>query len=101
MSVVDNAGQTLALDTVGALFRSDDAGVTWHPVPVQWQGRALSLRLSQPPSAAQPAAGMNAASAATARQQPQTLAPQTPFFELTTDSGAIYTSSDGQTWIRK
>jgi hypothetical protein len=101
LSVVDNASQTVALDTAGALFRSEDAGVTWLPVPIQWQGRALTLRLSQSPSAAQPAAVMNTASAAEARPQTQTLASPVPVFELTTDSGAVYTSSDGQTWQRK
>jgi hypothetical protein len=44
---------------------------------------------------------MNAASAAVARQQQLAFAPQVPAFELTTDSGVTYTSSDGQTWQRK
>jgi hypothetical protein len=101
LSVVDNASRTVALDTAGALFRSDDAGVTWLPVPIQWQGRALTLRLSQPPSAAQPPAGMNAASAAAARPQTQALPPPVSSFVLTTDSGAIYTSLDGQIWQHK
>jgi hypothetical protein len=100
ISVVTDASRTLALDTAGTLFRSDDAGVTWHPVSAQWQGRALSLRLAQPPPVAQQTTARNTTTAAKARQQTQTLAPAAPAFELTTDSGAIYTSPDGQTWQR-
>jgi hypothetical protein len=101
VSIVTDASRTLAIDTEGALFRSDDAGVTWHPVPAQWQGRALTLRLAQTPSVARQAAAKNTVTTAEARQPAQTLAPQAPAFELTTDSGAIYTSPDGQTWQRK
>jgi len=99
--VVENASQTLAIDTAGALFRSDDAGVTWHSVPAQWQGRALSLRLVQPRSAAPPTAVKKTANAAEAGLQTRPLAPSAPAFELTTDSGTIYTSPDGQSWQRK
>jgi photosystem II stability/assembly factor-like uncharacterized protein len=101
ISVVTDASRTLAIDTAGALFRSDDAGVTWHPVPAQWQGRALTLRLAQTPSVARQAAAKNTVTTAEARQPTQALAPQAPAFELTTDSGAVYTSPDGQTWQRK
>jgi Carboxypeptidase regulatory-like domain/Putative zinc-finger len=95
VSVVERAGRTLAIDTAGTLFRSDDAGATWHIVPTQWQGRALTIRLAPPPSAQQPGAAKNTAGA---NSQPQAIA---PLFELTTDSGVRYTSPDGQTWHRK
>jgi len=100
-SVVSNARLTLVLDTAGALFRSDDGGVTWHSVAAQWQGHALTVRLASPRSATQQAAAKNTANAAEARQQTQMLAPPAAAFELTTDSGAVYSSSDGQTWQRK
>jgi len=101
LSVVENASRALALDTAGALFLSDDAGLTWHSVQAQWQGRALALRLSQPRSAALQAPTRNTANDAEARPQTQTLALTVPAFELTTDSGDLYTSPDGQTWRRK
>jgi hypothetical protein len=97
ISAVERAGRTLALDTTGALFFSDDAGATWHLVPIQWQGRALTLRLARPPSAP-PQDSANPANAAASNPQPQTLVPD---FELTTGSGARYTSADGQTWQRR
>jgi hypothetical protein len=101
LAVVESGSRTVALDTGGTLFRSEDAGVTWHPVPAQWQGRALSLRVTQPQSAAQPAAAPNSSSTVGATPQTQALASLAPAFELTTDTGVIYTSSDGQTWQRK
>jgi hypothetical protein len=99
--VVQSSGRTLALDAAGTLFRSDAAGVTWRPIPTQWQGRALTLRLATPRITAQSAAVTAPVNAAEPAQQPRTLAPPTPPFELTTDSGAVYTSPDGQTWQRK
>lgn len=90
LSVVESACRTLALDTAGALFHREEAGAAWLSVPTQWQGHALTLHLSQPSSAAQPAAGTNTACAAVARQQKQALASPVPAFELTTDSGVIY-----------
>jgi hypothetical protein len=95
LSVVERAGRTLAIDTAGTLFRSDNAGATWHLVPTQWQGRALTIRLAPSSSAQQPIASTNTAAASS---QPHAIAPS---FELTTDSGTRYTSPDGQTWHRK
>jgi hypothetical protein len=100
LSIVERAGRTLAIDTAGTLFRSDDAGVTWHLVPTQWQGRALSLHLAQPPSAPLPQPEA-APKAAEANRPSPALAPPAQAFELTTDSGTHYTSSDGQTWQRR
>jgi hypothetical protein len=85
LSIVRRAGLTLALDTAGALFRLEAAAsnsaasaAIWHLIPTQWSGRALTLRLAPQPAA-------TAANVA---------------FQLTTDTGLIYTSTDGQTWQR-
>jgi len=36
-------GSDLALDSNGALYRSEDGGKHWHQVKQQWDGRAVEL----------------------------------------------------------
>jgi hypothetical protein len=36
-------GSQLALDSNGALFRSDDRGKHWHQIRQQWDGKAVEL----------------------------------------------------------
>jgi hypothetical protein len=36
-------GSELALDSNGALFRSDDQGRRWHQIRQQWDGKAVEL----------------------------------------------------------
>jgi len=72
VSTVANGARSLAIDSAGALFLSKDRGQTWKPVPPKWTGRAAHVGFN---AAAKPAA-----------------------FELTTDSGATWTSRDGQSW---
>lgn len=95
LTVVERSGRTLAIDTAGTLYSSDDAGVAWHLIPAQWQGRALAIRLVPSPSAQQSGAATNSARVSS---HPQAVVLS---FELTTNSGARYTSTDGQTWYRK
>jgi len=96
LSAVANLQHKLAIDTAGALFRSEDAGVTWRPVPAQWTGRAVRVALTPPkPQTAAKAASSVTATAA-AKPAATTLA-----FELTTDTGDLWISADGQTWKRK
>jgi hypothetical protein len=102
VSTTANARQQLALDTAGALFRSEDAGVTWQAVPIQWTGRALKITLapsSKPPAPAKETitAAPAAAPAAAAKAAPAP--PQ--LFQLTNDAGQLWTSPDGQTWTRQ
>jgi hypothetical protein len=95
LTVVASAGRRLAIDSAGALFRSEDAGVTWLPVSAPWQGRARTLRLAPERSAAKAAA---IATAPNAGAKVAATPAQPAVFELTTDLGAAWTSSDGQTW---
>jgi hypothetical protein len=88
LAVVSNAGQTLALDAAGTLFLSADAGVTWRPIVAQWTGRVTALRLTQAPKTAQALASAKVAKVAAQ-------------YEITTASGAIFTSGDGLAWQRK
>jgi hypothetical protein len=72
--------QTLALDTAGALFLSEDAGLHWEPVTQQWTGRAIEVRKVK--------AASDAAAPAEA-------------FELMNEAGLTWTSADGRGWKAK
>jgi Putative zinc-finger len=97
ISTIANAQQQLAIDAAGSLFRSQDAGVTWQPISIQWTGRAVKVQLAISPDANKVA--KSAASIAAAKAAPAT--PSQPGFELTTDAREVWISSDGQTWKRK
>jgi len=92
VSSVSRAAQTLAIDTVGTLYLSKDSGKTWQPVPTQWTGHAVKLGLAPSPSAA---TGQKAA------VQAKAISASLSAFELTTASGAVWTSPDGQHWKLK
>ncbi|MFY9854639.1 MAG: hypothetical protein WAK26_12260 [Terracidiphilus sp.] len=64
--------RTLAIDSAGALFLSEDGGKQWEPVAQQWTGRVVALRIQ--------------ASAGGA------------VFQLTNAAGFSWTSADGKTW---
>lgn len=49
-------GSQLALDSNGALFRSDDQGRRWHQIRQQWDGKAVEL-LGIPALTAAPGSG--------------------------------------------
>ncbi len=44
LSVTSGGDRTIALDTKGALFLSEDGGKHWKPVRTQWTGRAVLVR---------------------------------------------------------
>jgi hypothetical protein len=88
----------LAIDSAGTLFLSEDSGVVWEPIPQPWTGHATELRFSPaapgPPAAIAGAAPADAASGAA-------YAPLPAFFEIVTESGIHWTSTDGRTWKTK
>jgi hypothetical protein len=87
LSVASDAGRTIALDTKGALFLSEDGGKHWKPVRTQWTGRAVLVR------------GLTTAEKGNAlgAQGALKISP-TPRFELVTDNLQTWVSADGNTW---
>jgi uncharacterized iron-regulated membrane protein len=81
LSVASDAGGTIALDTKGALFLSEDGGKHWKPVRTQWTGHAVLVR-TLPASPV-----FNSLKRA-----------PSPRFELVTDSLQTWVSADGKTW---
>jgi hypothetical protein len=103
LSMVSSARKTLAIDTSGTLFLSTDSGISWLCVPAQWTGRAQKLRLILPPSQTVAKDNGSSLDAHTgAMIMSGSIAQTRPsVFELTIDTGVIWTSTDGQTWKQK
>ncbi len=81
LSVASDAARSIALDTAGAMFLSEDAGKHWQPIHAQWTGRALLVRT------------LPAATPAAAMQNSQSIR-----FELVNDKQQTWISYDGKTW---
>jgi hypothetical protein len=84
LSVASEAGRSIALDTAGAMFLSEDSGKHWQPIHTQWTGRAILVRTR--PVGTQAAA---------------LRAPQTMRFELVNDKLQTWISYDGKTWTQQ
>jgi hypothetical protein len=93
---------TLAIDTSGTLFLSED-GLSWQTIQAQWTGRAVNVRLASSPS--QPAAAKdnqsNTSHGRTMSIGGPIAAAHLVVFELTSDAGVIWTSTDGHAWKQK
>jgi hypothetical protein len=103
---ISNGHETLAADAAGRLFLSQDAGVHWQEIKQQWSGKVAMIVLTSKGAAKQPETDKAASSGA--MRAATSLAPvsrassiEKPWFELTTDTGATWTSSDGFIWRRK
>jgi hypothetical protein len=103
-STISNGLETLAVDSAGDVFFSKDAGIRWQRVAHQWTGKAVKVSLASPASMTQSVPSKTSSADATASSKFETVTPAAAGtrvgFELTTDSGAIWSSSDGVVWKR-
>jgi hypothetical protein len=112
VSITSGRHSLLAIDEKGALFLSEDRGVTWERVNKQWMGRAISVRRqARDHDAAQAAPtaqngttgggttsdGMTGGSSADTGDAPSLI----EFFELSNDEDQTWVSIDGRTWTQK
>jgi hypothetical protein len=86
VTTVSNGKLMLAADSVGKLFFSKNGGRHWKTVKQQWQGKVTQLALAPQTEAKD-----------TADNRP--VAPSG--FELTTEAGIVWISSDGLHWQQK
>jgi hypothetical protein len=82
LSVATAQGRTVAIDPSGLVFLTEGPGEKWIPIAVQWTGRAVLVRSSQPLQQGGPAA-------------------KPAIFELVTDRTETWVSLDGKSWIPK
>jgi hypothetical protein len=88
----------LAIDAAGNLFLSADAGAHWQSVPSQWTGHAIKLRLQGEPTHNAPVTDAATPDSVQKASAALTAAPSTPVFELVTNEGKLWSSTDGMTW---
>jgi hypothetical protein len=89
-SSVSLGKRILSLDGAGSLFVSRNAGKSWKKVHPQWSGKAVRVDLTRPEAAA-----------AKTTTETSGLQSAPSVFQLTTDSGAQWTSKDGTHWRQK
>jgi len=102
VSIASGRHFLLVIDEAGALFLSEDRGVTWERVTKQWMGRAVAVRRQardhgapQADSTAQN--GTTSGSSADTGDAPSLI----EFFELSNDKNETWVSADGRTWTPK
>jgi hypothetical protein len=81
-SEATSADRTIAIDTAGSLFLSENTGKRWQPISPQWAGRAVAVK------AVEPVIGEVGGLLKQSNAQ----------FELTTDKHETWVSNDGKTW---
>ena len=83
LSETTTAKITIAIDTAGSVFLSEDAGRHWQGIDAPWSGRAVLVKRWRPSLSA--AGGL--------------LKQAAPKYELTTDKPETWVSQDGKQWM--
>ncbi len=102
VSIASRGHFLLAIDKAGALFLSEDRGVTWERITTQWTGRAVEVHrqvaandaMQTAPAAQNGTTGDSSAGAGAASPPPV-------LFELSNDKNQTWMSTDGRTWTPK
>ncbi|HEY2457651.1 MAG TPA: zf-HC2 domain-containing protein [Candidatus Acidoferrum sp.] len=100
ISTISNGHETLAVDSAGDVFASQDAGRVWRQIAHQWTGKAIKVRLAVPNSMTETGPSPLAGSTASINSEAAKAAP-VPLrvgFELVTETGSIWSSPDGLAW---
>jgi hypothetical protein len=103
VSTVAAQHRTLAIDSDGTLFLSNDSGSHWQPVTRQWSGHAVVVRIQ---GAIGPNAGLPVEAEAAVLQDDLSsnlaaAATPAPVFEIVNDKDHVWISTDGTTWKAK
>lgn len=105
VSTISNGLETLAVDSAGDLFLSKDAAKSWQRVAHQWTGKAARVSLASSSSMTQPVSKRALSAGATVSTNLETVTPAAVppgvGFELTSDTGATWSSPDGLVWKLK
>jgi hypothetical protein len=106
VSIASRGHFLLAIDKAGALFLSEDRGVTWERIIRQWTGRAIAVR-QQARDHGSPQAAPAAQSPTTGGSSPDAgpdagvASPPLVSFELSNDKNQTWVSTDGRIWTPK
>jgi hypothetical protein len=103
-SIVTSQRRTLAIDSSGLLFLSEDSGDHWQPVARQWSGRAIAVRVQgalKIDEVVTTDANLAAVEDKSSASNVEAVAAPPAVFEIVNDNNLIWTSIDGKTWKAK